>query len=149
MGNLKDEIEKLIQLEKENIEGANKKRSEFYARQQERFAPLQATLEDLVKAIDPSLVRAEIRGFSARLEIGRTENGHFRAETRWEIEPNYKHPDGILGVRVEDTGFAVEQTTYFRYADVDQLGRRLTFKNEHALVDYLMAEIAKKIAHGH
>lgn len=148
MGNLKDEIEKLVQLEEKNIESKNKKNSEFHERQRERFAPLRTTLEEIVNAIDPSLVQAKIRVSSARLEIGRTRNGHFRAETRWEIEPSYRHPDGIAGDRAEESGFAVEATTYFQFADVDHLERSLTFKNDQALVDYLMGEIAKKIARG-
>jgi hypothetical protein len=147
MGNLKDEFEKLIQVEKENLDSANRKRSEFYERQRERFAPLRATLEELVESIDPSLVQAKIRESSARLEIARTENGHFRAEKRWEVEPNCKHPDGIAGDRAEERGFVVEETTYFRYADIDEFEHKLTFKNEQAVVEYLMGEIAKQVAH--
>ena len=92
---LNDEIEKLIQAEKQKLELQDTRSSQLHKRQEERFAPLRRVLEELVKSVDAQFIQANIVESSARVDLGETEKEHFRVEIRWEIQPNYKYPHGL------------------------------------------------------
>ena len=137
---LKDEIEKLILAEQQELERRDRKEADYYQRQRQRFVPLRAVLEEISKSVVPAYLQSEIGEYTATLEVGRKKGQHFSAEVRWCIEPNYEHGWDAEKRDFrwnEAAGFRVEETNCYQLPDpeynIDECTR--TFDSEEAVAE--------------
>ena len=142
---LKDEIDKLIQTEREKLKSQDQKYEEFYELKRGRFKTMWAVLSEIAQSIDPQLIRAELsheEDGSATINVGiDLRNEKSDADISWRVEPNSEITDDM--VTYEPTsGFRVEETrdTFETVTDV------LTFKSESEVAEYLLPLIAEKVA---
>ena len=147
---LKDEIEKLIQSGQRKIEQRDQKHAEYHERQQQRFSPLRSLIQKLVVAVDSNHIESRIFDDHATLEVGRKKNAYFSSETRWEIQPDYDISFGAEkgeSLFQEKPGFRVEETNYYDAPEYDVIERTLRFNTEQETAEYLIKQIAEKMAH--
>ncbi|MCE7913081.1 MAG: hypothetical protein DYH15_00070 [Nitrosomonas sp. PRO4] len=147
---LKDEIEKLIKAEQSKLENRDEKHAQYYERQQKRFAPLRAVLEEICASVDFEYLESRFSNDSATLELGRMEGSSRSTDSRWEIEPNYGvrfHAEAGDSLFYEEPGFKVEETEYYRYPEFDMAEDTKTFEDERAVSEFLVRKIVEKVAH--
>jgi hypothetical protein len=145
---LKDEIEKLIRDERDELKTCGRKNREFYERQKERFIPMRVIIEEISKSVEPECIRVSIHESDARIELGRkNNNGYFEEDVRWEIEPNYEWQPPCKSdyLRCEQAGFRVEERVTFRYPNYDTYEHTYTFNDEQAVAEYLIKKMAEKV----
>lgn len=152
---LKEEIEKLIQMEQRKLATSERKENDFRARQQQRFAPLRKVLDELLISVESRYLRGRISDQSATIEVGKTLSGSFETDIRWEIEPNFgtslsaKKQEGRFR---EEAGFRVEETEYFHSLELfhpesaDPSEQTHIFATESQVGEYLAKKVAKKVA---
>lgn len=146
---LKDEIEKLVRAERAKLESRDRKHSDFYARQRERFAPLQRVLQELSASVDERYLRATIREDSAHIEVGRDEAQYFSPDVKWRIEPNYDisvSAEPSESLFIDQPGFRVSETQYYRAPDSGTCERNHVFDDEKAVTEYIVKGVAEQIA---
>lgn len=139
---MKDEIDKIIQIERQKLDAKDSADREFYQRQLQRFTQLRAVIEELINSVESRFVQADLRNGSSTLKVGHTEPSGFIVDVLWEIWPNYQLSD-----HAELPGFIVEETTYYYMPKYDERESRRTFPSEHEVVEYVTATIAKNIAY--
>src|ERR1700693_641852 len=89
---IKEELENLIQAERERLEARDQQHGSFHEIQRSRFAPLRAVLQELAEAVEPTYVRLRLHDSSALLELGDERGGHFRTALGCEFQPILKPP---------------------------------------------------------
>lgn len=137
---LKDEIEKIIQAERDKLRAKNLYQDEYNARQTARFQPLAAVFSELLDSIDSRFARGKVHMSHAIIEVGDTNaKGDFSRELTWEIQPNYSI-DGAM-VFHEQPGFRVNET---HYPDIYE--NRRVVPTEKAAVEAIAEKIGEKIA---
>jgi hypothetical protein len=147
---LKDEIEKLIQSEQRKIDQRDQKHAEYHERHQQRFTPLRSLIEELVAAVDSNHIESRIFDDHATLGVGRKKNEYFSSETQWEIQPDYDVSFGVekgQSLFQEKPGFRVEETNYYDAPEYDVIERTHRFATEQETAEYLIKQIAEKMAH--
>ncbi len=142
---LKDEIDKLVQAEREKLIAQDQKNEEFYELKRRRFKTMWAVLSEIAESIDPQYVRAELsheEDGSATINVGiDLRNEKSDADISWRVEPNSEVGDDMVTSELT-SGFRVEETqaTFETFTDV------LTFKSESEVAEYLLPLIAEKVA---
>ena len=147
---LKDEIEKLIRAEQANVHDRDNKHSDYRQRQRDRFASLRAVLEEISMSVDSQYLKAKIGADSATMELGRTEGSSWSTDTRWRIKPNYEVKFGAKtgeSLFHEKPGFELEEAVYYRFPEYDVSEKTQVFPDEQAISEYLIKNIAVKVAH--
>jgi hypothetical protein len=74
---LRNEVEKLIQIEREKIAARERKHDDYHSRQRERFAAIRPVLQELVDSIETGYIRARIDDDLARLDVGKNNDRCF------------------------------------------------------------------------
>lgn len=148
---LKDEIEKIVRIERDKLERRDQAHVEYHERQRERFQPMRALLEQLATAVDAAYLNASIREESATVKVGEKESDgeYIQIDARWRIEPNLKiqpHVDPGESLFSEAPGIKIEETVYYRYPDYETFEKTYTFEDEEKAMGYLVGEIAEKVA---
>jgi hypothetical protein len=139
---LKDEIEKLIQAERQKLESRDRQRTEYHERQRQRFQPLKTLLTEVAASVEAEFIEPRISDDSAVIEIGRKKEGPLFTDIRWRIEPDFE----VGSVFKPKDGFRVEETAYYRYPESDVSERTHRFEAERHVAEYLIAKIAEKVA---
>jgi hypothetical protein len=148
---LKDELDKIVRVERAKLETADRLDSEFPERQRQRFCALRALVEELAAAADPHFLRAQIEDDGATVAIGHLKRdfSSFVTDMQWEMRPNYSvHFDATsLSYRFRDEpGFRVAETRCPRFPADDAATTMVVFETEALLIDHLMQAIATNIA---
>lgn len=148
---LKDEIERIIAARREQLETGDRQTRDFYKRQEERFQPLRAVLAELIESVEPAYLKANLWPGAASIEVGRArEKKYFQWDMRWKIEPessfSFSKEQGGSAQR-EEPGFRVEEMEDYRNLPDPEISEKtLSFPDEQAVAEYLLAKIAEKVA---
>lgn len=146
---LKDEIEKLIQAERQKLESRDRQHTEYQERQRQRFQPLKALLTEVAASVEPEFIDPRISEDSGVIEIRRKKEGPGFADIRWKIEPDFEvrfHAEKGESLFEPKNGFRVEETEYYRYPESDMSERTHRFEAERNVAEYLIAKITEKVA---
>ena len=149
---LREEIDRLIRAEREKLEQRDRRDKEYHSRQQERFRPMRALLEEVAGSISPEYLRMRILEHGASFEVGTKKTDrdyYFEIDARWWIEPNYSFGSYAAGESVlqEEPGVKIEEKLYFHLPEYEVSERTQVFSTENDVAEYLVRELAKKIAH--
>jgi hypothetical protein len=146
---LKEEIEKLIKTEQQELERADHLQDEFRKRQRERFKPMLVLLQELLKSIDNTYLKINIREDSASIEVDEEEE-NILPDIRWNIEPNFEidmsRENISKGLFFDVPGFRVEEIRSYEYPDYDVTEKTKIFTSVTEVGEYLIQNIAKQIA---
>jgi hypothetical protein len=152
---LRNEVEKLIQIEREKIAARERKHDDYHSRQRERFAAIRPVLQELVDSIETGYIRARIDDDLARLDVGKNNDRCFETDIRWEVQPNFgirAEADKDGGLFYEEPGFRVDETQHYHSLELFHPGsgsaseRKLIFPNESQTCEYLITKIVEKVA---
>lgn len=147
---LKDEIDKLILAEREQLEHRDAKAHEFDELQKARFLPLRAALEQVIKAADPAYLRVEFKAHQAAIEVGNTRDHCFEVEIRWCIEPaSTARLEAEAGEALFEAqpGFSAEEVETLHLPEFRQFEHTYTFETEEEVVQHILKKMAEKIAY--
>ena len=139
---LKEEVEKLIQVEQERLLSEDSRNSAFWERQRQRFGILAEILERIKRSFEEKYLRMQIYPESAWVEVGRRKKSYFSADVCFRVEPDF----GGKGDRLhERPGFRVEISP----PQPEDHGVRKTLRlpNEKEVAEYLSRQIAERVAH--
>jgi len=140
---LKDEIEKIISAERRKLESGDQHNRKHVDRQLERFRPMRALLEELVKSIEPQYISALISEDGALIDVGEQAGSeHFDYDTHWDIHMKGRlemKPAGAFLLH-EEPGISVEETNHTGHQET------MTFRTEKEAAAYLVQKIAEKVA---
>lgn len=157
---LKGEIEKIVTREQEKLREEDRRDEEFLAEQCRRFQPMRALLQELVASGGADHLKATIQDSMAVLEVGKmeAETSHFETDVSWWIEPNAElgDADDPFGLRAT-AGVSIKEIEYNRLPSYvmqrlkdfgygDTMERSLTFETATDAVQYMVEEIAKRLA---
>jgi hypothetical protein len=141
---LKEEIDKLIQSERDQLELRDQEKAEGAEQARLRFQPLKTLLLEIVQSIDPKYIKAHFWDSAALIEIGVS---HW--EMKWNIAPNYEIDlSGSNVTRLKD-GFRIDETSYSDFAgfqDPETVELTKVSPTEQDVGTYLISEITKQIA---
>ena len=134
---LKDEIEKLIQAERNRLAALDEKRTESKEHQRQRFQVLRALLEEVAEAMDTEYLDIMFIDKIAYIRVGIGAKAEGDAD--WQIEPNYKGDweDGIYplpGFRVLYSGNLYRE-------------KELIFQTEEEVIQYILPKITKTVVY--
>lgn len=147
---LKEEIEKLIRVEREKLEAREQKHTDYHGRQRERFVPVSTLLQQLSVSVEPDYLKLHLHDASAILELGRERDGYFRSQLRCTVEPNFAVQAGAApgeSLFREEPGFRLDETHYFHEPEYDTSERTVILSDEADLAEYLAQKIAEHVAH--
>lgn len=147
---LKDEIDKLIQAEREHLEQRDAKDYEFDELQKARFLPLRAVLEEVIKAVDPAYLRVELKDHQATIEVGKHWDNCFEVDIRWCIEPmSTPRLEAEAGEALFEAqpGFSIEEVETFQLPEFNQFEHTYTFETEGEVVQHILKKMTENIAH--
>ena len=145
---LKEEIEKIIQLEQQKQELRDQKRAMLHERQRERFRLMRVLLVEIVASVEPAYVRARIAKDSAKIEVGEKVGDRFHKDITWKIEPIVA---GRSSVKKEETlsdqepGFLIEEMDYYTNPEYPSSNSQ-TLTAEQEVAKYLVKKMAERIA---
>ena len=145
---LRDEIEKIIQLEQQKQDLREQKRAMLHERQRERFRLMRVLLVEILASVEPAYVQARIAKDSAKIEVGEKVGDRFHKDITWKIGPvvagrssakkEEPFPDG-------EPGFLIEEVDYYTNPEYPtSSGRTLT--SEREVAKYLVKRMAERIA---
>ena len=126
---LKDEIDKLIQAEREKLKAQDQEAEEFYNRKRQRFTTMHAVLREIAEAIAPQYLSVKFMDDKVIIEVGKKGQKARLRETdfRWMIEPNFGFSEFEVGTLAHKPGFMVQETTYIRFPEYETIREELTF----------------------
>jgi hypothetical protein len=148
---LKDELDKIVRVERAKLETADRLDAEFPERQRQRFCVLRGMIEELAAAADSRFLRTQIEDDGATVAVGRLKRDFtsFVTEMQWEMRPNYSvHFDGTsFSYRFRDEpGFRVAETRCPRFPADDAATTALVFGTEALLIDHIVQAIGTRLA---
>ena len=146
---LSDEINKLINAERNNLESRDVAHSEYHKRQCDRFAPLHRVLEELASSIEPEYFNVHIYDNNATIEVGQRKDSNLHAELRIKVGPNFEISWGAQEGKSlfrEASGFRITETHYWEFPDYDTSEQKKTIASELEVAEYLIRSVAKKVA---
>ena len=151
---LKDEVDKLIQVELSKLEQEDVANKNYKEKKQLRFQAMRKTLEEIVQSIAPEYLESRLGSSDARIAIGlrNTTSGDFKKQTSWKIEPNFHFNFRFDGLKpsdprfIEEPGFRVEEESTYEYPESDSVQHSYTFKTEAEVAQHIVPIIAKHIA---
>jgi hypothetical protein len=148
---LKDDIDKIVGIERAKLERADCLDAEFPDRQQQRFRQLRGLIEELRASVDARFLRVSIEDHSATVEVGKCklETSSFVTDMQWQLAPNYSRHFSETSVDYllrEEPGFRVAETKCPRFPADAASTTMLLFETEAEIVEHLSQAIAKRIA---
>ena len=147
---LKDEIQKLIDAERQKLVQQDHKIASYHQRQKDNFQSLRALLEEIAKSVEPAYLKSQLSDGQGTLDIGRQECKKFEVDVHWEIKPNFEIKFGAMKGESpfeEAPGFLVEEICYYRFPEPDRTEQKLIFESEQAVIEYLLKIITAKVAY--
>jgi len=85
---LKDEAEKLIQVEREKLKARDQKLQRWHERQRKRFTKMRAVLSEIVESTDPQYIKAQFADSSAIITVGWNNERYSLGSIKWRIAPD-------------------------------------------------------------
>lgn len=145
---LKEEIEKLIQIEQERLAVDEQKFAQqvkdYYDMQRDRFAPLAKVLKEVISSVDSTPIEVFFTDSWASIYIGRSLS--------WKIEPNYEYrfeaKRGECNHKAKE-GFRLEETKYLvgdGMGDGEIQEKERIFDSQEPLLEYVISVLVKEEA---
>ncbi len=146
---LQDEIEKLINSKRRDLEQRDTSESAYRQRQCERFAPLRSILEEMMKSIEPEYLEIQFYHASAVVRVGQRKDSYFEESVHLEIEPNFEiswgAPKAGSNFR-EAPGFLINETQVSHSQEFDDSELELLQESEKEVAEYLIRIVTDEVA---
>ena len=146
---LRDEIEKLINAERKNLEARDAEHSEYHKRQCDRFASLHRVIEELASSIEPEYLNVRIDDDNATIQVGQRKDSLLHAQLQIKVEPNFEISSGALhgkGLFREASGFRITETHFWEFPQYDVSEQEKVLTSEHDVAEYLIRSVANMVA---
>jgi len=143
---LKDELEKIVVGEKGRIAKEAEAKKKYDEECKIQFLSLANLLRELEDGIDEQYAKFEIGESEATINL-KVRNDVVWKVGIWNITCNgdYVRSGGISYFKIVD-GFILEEKGWFSNIRIDSWDVK-TFNNESDLLEYIMKELGKRIAH--
>jgi hypothetical protein len=147
---LKDQLEQIIAAERRKLEAFDNALSDYHTRQHHRFEPMRVVLREIVASVDAAYLKADFSEGSATLELGKDQKSRQIREDViiWLIQPNYEitpRDENPCSLH-EQPGIRIEETQHWTLPDRGSSEHTRVFATEAQAAEYLVREIAKKVA---
>ena len=145
---LKDELEKIVANEKIKIAKEIEENETFKEKCKTQFLPLANLLRELEGGIDEQYAKFEIGESEAIIDL-KVRSDVVWGVGSWKISCNgdyVRDLSGEISYFEMTDGFILEEMVWFKNITNDPSEFK-TFNNEIDLVEYMMRELGKRIAH--
>ncbi len=146
---LKEELQKIIDAERQNLGDEDVAQDEYSANKKRQFSVLGKLLRELSNELDPQYGEISVSDDFATIVLARKE-GKGEEETQITVEPDYDTSLGegsFLGKFINVDGFRLEQEDFYQYPEYNTFEKTEKFPTEEAVMEYLLKEIGEKIAY--